>query len=155
MWLGQPLFLTLNRLFWCRLKRQIYSDKLAHIQVIINCRYFMAQSCTSEGGLAYISGALSIDDVMSSNLLTPLCILCLIPTVQYKSYSDVSIIHLSDIQVLAVLRIIFFFFSVSLRARRTLAGNPHPWWHQKGKQPWGLIRLIIHVMDGMDRTASA
>ena len=48
----------------------IYSDKLAHIQVVINCRYLVAQSCTSEGELAYISGALSIDDVMSYNSLT-------------------------------------------------------------------------------------
>ena len=66
----------------------------------------MAQSCTSEGGLAYISGALSIDDFMSSKLLTTLHSV----SVRYKCYSDVSIIHLSDIQVLTVLRINFFSF---------------------------------------------
>ena len=48
----------------------IYSEKLAHVQVAINYRYFMVQSCTSESGLAYISGAASIDDIMSYNSLT-------------------------------------------------------------------------------------
>ena len=50
----------------------IYSDKLAHIQVVINVPYFVAQLCTSEDGLAYILGAPSIDDVMSYNSLTTL-----------------------------------------------------------------------------------
>ena len=48
----------------------IYLDKLAHVQGIINCRYSAVQMCTSEDMLAYISGAPSIDDVMSYNLLT-------------------------------------------------------------------------------------
>ena len=48
----------------------IYSDKLAHVQVIINCPYFVAQLYTSEDGLAYILGAPSIDDVMCYNSLT-------------------------------------------------------------------------------------
>ena len=48
----------------------IYSDKLAHVQVVINCLYSVVQLCTSEDTLAYISGALSIDQVMSYNLLT-------------------------------------------------------------------------------------
>ena len=48
----------------------IYSDKLAHIQVVINCRYSDTQFCTGEDGLAYISGVPSIDDFMSYNLLT-------------------------------------------------------------------------------------
>ena len=39
-----------------------YSDKLTHVQVVINRRYFVAQLCTSEDGLAYISGMQSIDD---------------------------------------------------------------------------------------------
>ena len=51
----------------------INSDKLAHVQVLINCRYFVAQSCTSEGGLTYISGAPPIDDVMSYNSLPTKC----------------------------------------------------------------------------------
>ena len=50
----------------------IYSDKLAHVEVVINCQYFVAQSCTSEDGLAYSLGAPSIHDVMSYNLLTTL-----------------------------------------------------------------------------------
>ena len=48
----------------------IYSDKLAHAQVIINCQNSVAQLCTREDGLAYILGAPSIDDIMSYNLLT-------------------------------------------------------------------------------------
>ena len=48
----------------------IYSDKLAHIQVFINCRKINAQMCTREDGLAYISGTPFIDDVMSFGLLT-------------------------------------------------------------------------------------
>ena len=43
----------------------IYSDKLAHVQVVINCRYSVAQLCTREDRLAYILERSSIDDVMS------------------------------------------------------------------------------------------
>ena len=63
----------------------IYSDKLAHIQVDFNCRYFMAQTCTSEGGLAYISGTLSTDDVMSYNLLKTLCYFSLMINFKHAS----------------------------------------------------------------------
>ena len=42
----------------------IYLDKLAHVQVIIICRYSVAQMCTR-----YL-GTLSLDDVMSHNELT-------------------------------------------------------------------------------------
>ena len=45
----------------------IYLAKLAHVQVIINCQYSVAQLCTHENGLAYISGTSSKDDVMSYN----------------------------------------------------------------------------------------
>ena len=31
----------------------IYSDKLAHVQVVINCQYFVAQMCTCEDMLAH------------------------------------------------------------------------------------------------------
>ena len=48
----------------------IYSDKLSHVQVVINCRNTDAQMCTCEDVLAYISGVPSIDDVMSYNSLT-------------------------------------------------------------------------------------
>ena len=48
----------------------IYSDKLAHAPVVINCQARDAPMCTSEDGLAYILGAPFIDDVMSYNLLT-------------------------------------------------------------------------------------
>ena len=50
----------------------IYSDKLAHVQVVINCQYSVAQMCTREDMLAYILGAPSIDDFMSYNSLTTL-----------------------------------------------------------------------------------
>ena len=48
----------------------IYSDKLAHVQVIINCRYSVAQMCTSEDTLAHILGALFIDDMRYNTLIT-------------------------------------------------------------------------------------
>ena len=50
----------------------IYSDKLSHVQVIINCRYSVAQMCTRKDTLAHILGTLYIDDVMSYDLLTTL-----------------------------------------------------------------------------------
>ena len=43
----------------------IYSDKLAHVQVVINCPYSIAQICTREDTLAHNLGALYFDDVMS------------------------------------------------------------------------------------------
>ena len=48
----------------------IYSDKLAHVQVVINCRYSLAQMCTREDTLAHNFEALYFDDVMSYKLLT-------------------------------------------------------------------------------------
>ena len=47
-----------------------YSDKLAHIQVVINCRYSISQMCTREDMLAQYLGAPHLDDVMSHNELT-------------------------------------------------------------------------------------
>ena len=47
----------------------IYSDKLAHVQVVIICRYSIAQMCTHEDLLAHYLGVLSLDDVMSHNTL--------------------------------------------------------------------------------------
>ena len=54
----------------------IYSDKLAHIQVVINYRYSVAQLYTREDGLAYILGAPFIDDFVSYDLLTTIVIAC-------------------------------------------------------------------------------
>ena len=34
----------------------IYSDNLAHAQVVINCPYFIAQMCTCEDTLAHYLG---------------------------------------------------------------------------------------------------
>ena len=47
-----------------------YSDKLAHIQVVINCLYSVAQMCTREDTLAHNFGAPCLGDVMSYNSLT-------------------------------------------------------------------------------------
>ena len=47
-----------------------YLDKLAHIQVVINCRYSIAQMCTREDTLARYLGESSLDDIMSHNELT-------------------------------------------------------------------------------------
>ena len=35
----------------------IYLNKLAHTQVVLNCRYSVAQMCTREDTLAHILGA--------------------------------------------------------------------------------------------------
>ena len=48
----------------------ICSDKLAHVQLIRNCRYSVAQRCTRKDMLAHYLGALYLDDVMSHNELT-------------------------------------------------------------------------------------
>ena len=47
-----------------------YLDKFAHVQVVINCPYSIAQMCTREDTLAHDLGALYFDDVMSYNSLT-------------------------------------------------------------------------------------
>ena len=48
----------------------IYSDKLAHVQVVINWPYFIVQMCTRQDMLTYNLGMRYIDDVMSCNSLT-------------------------------------------------------------------------------------
>ena len=52
----------------------IYWDKVAHVQVVINCRDSVAQVCTSEDILAHKLGAPYFDDVMSYNSLTNILI---------------------------------------------------------------------------------
>ena len=47
----------------------IYSDKLAHVQVVFNCRYSIAQMCDREDTLAHYLGGPFIDDFMSYNTL--------------------------------------------------------------------------------------
>ena len=47
----------------------IYSDKLAHVQVIIDCRYSIAQMCTPEDMLARYLGVPFIDDVIRHNTI--------------------------------------------------------------------------------------
>ena len=49
---------------------RIYLDKLAHVQVVINCRNTDAPMCTCEDALAHILGTPSIDDVISYISLT-------------------------------------------------------------------------------------
>ena len=48
----------------------IYSDKLAHVQVVIKSWYLVAQKCTREDMLAHNLGARYFDDVVSYNSLT-------------------------------------------------------------------------------------
>ena len=48
----------------------IYSDKLAHLLVIINCPYFVVPMCTREDALAHNLGVPYFDDIMSNNSLT-------------------------------------------------------------------------------------
>ena len=50
----------------------IYLYKLAHVQVIINFPFSVAQMCTGKDTLAHYLGAPSLDDVMSHNELTTL-----------------------------------------------------------------------------------
>ena len=52
----------------------IYSDKLAHVQVLINCQYSVAQMCTDEDTFTHNLGVPYFDDVMSYNSLTTLAI---------------------------------------------------------------------------------
>ena len=48
----------------------IYSDKLAQVQVVINCRYSIAQMCTWEDIHPHLFKRVILDDVMSQNELT-------------------------------------------------------------------------------------
>ena len=48
----------------------IYSDKLANVQVVINCPYSVAPMCTCEDALAHNLGDPCIDDIISYNSLT-------------------------------------------------------------------------------------
>ena len=48
----------------------IYSDKLVHVQVVINCQYSVAQMCTPKDMLAHSLGASCLVDVMSYKSLT-------------------------------------------------------------------------------------
>ena len=47
-----------------------YSDKLAHIQVVINYQYSVAEMCTHEDTLTHKLGMPYVDDAMSYNSLT-------------------------------------------------------------------------------------
>ena len=48
----------------------IYSENLAHVQVVINCRYSISQMCNREDTLAHNLGSPYLDDIMSYNSLT-------------------------------------------------------------------------------------
>ena len=50
----------------------IYSDKLAHVQVVFDSQYSIAQMCICEDTLAHYLGTPYLDDVMSQNELTTL-----------------------------------------------------------------------------------
>ena len=53
----------------------IYLDKLAHVQVVINCPYSVAQMCTRKDMLAHNIGTPYFDDVTSYNSLTTTVVL--------------------------------------------------------------------------------
>ena len=40
-----------------------------YMQVVINCQYYVAQLCTREDTLAYISGTLFIDNSLTTKLI--------------------------------------------------------------------------------------
>ena len=48
----------------------VYLDNLAYVQVVINCRYSIAQMCTQEDTHARLFRRSVFDDVMSQNELT-------------------------------------------------------------------------------------
>ena len=48
----------------------VYSDKLAHVQVVINCQYSIAQMCTWEDTHARLFSCAILDDVMSHSEFT-------------------------------------------------------------------------------------
>ena len=50
----------------------IYSDKLAHVQVVINCRYSVVQMCTWDGIHSPLFMCAVLVDVMSQNEVTTL-----------------------------------------------------------------------------------
>ena len=64
----------------------IYLDKLAHIQVVLNCRYSVEQMCTREDMHAHYLGAPFIDDVMRHNKLITQCFYFImgIPTLAFE-----------------------------------------------------------------------
>ena len=51
----------------------IYSDKLAQVQVVINCQYYVALMCTHEDTLSHYLGTPFIDDVLRYNTLITIC----------------------------------------------------------------------------------
>ena len=71
----------------------IYLYKLAHVQVVINCRYSVTQMCTCEDTLAHNLGAPYIDYVLSYNSLTThfwaqLCIEENDPKIQMNTFNS-------------------------------------------------------------------
>ena len=49
---------------------RVYLDKLAHLQVVINCRYSIAQICTLEDIQVRLFTRAILGDVMSPNEFT-------------------------------------------------------------------------------------
>ena len=52
--------------------KMLYSDKLVHVQVVINYQYSVAPMCTFKDTLAHNLGTPYLDDIMSYNSLTTL-----------------------------------------------------------------------------------
>ena len=53
-------------------------SKLAHVQVVNNCQYFIAQMCTHEDMLAHYLGTRFIGDIMRHNTLITLVLTSLV-----------------------------------------------------------------------------
>ena len=70
----------------------IYSDKLRHIQVIINCLNSIAKFCTCKDTLAHILCAPSSDDVMSYDLFT-IVMICISNNLVFKWLENVQLAY--------------------------------------------------------------
>ena len=64
----------------------IYLDQLAQVQVVINCRYSIAQMCTRKDTLAHYLDAPYIDDVMRYNTLITVNKMSIIQVSVFQTY---------------------------------------------------------------------
>ena len=62
---------------------------MAHVQVVINCPYSVAQLCTREDMLAHNLGAPYIDNIMSYNFFTTILVEAWTSNaIDWRSYSN-------------------------------------------------------------------
>ena len=70
----------------------IYSDKLRHVQVVINCLNSVAQLCTNKDTLAHILGVPSTDDIMSYDSFT-IVMICIPNNLVFKWLENVRLAY--------------------------------------------------------------